>query len=131
MSPSLHDEVTYLDGASRAHSAFGVDRQPRTRDPSPFAAFWTETLNGQRLIEDEAERGVLSWVSPTELARLLLMRRDPKTGHSAAINNLRLLGVVTPEIELSSQIAGSPFLPRQDQSCRFGYARRYSWESRP
>lgn len=67
--------------------------------PCPFAAYWTEALNGQRLIDDEAERGVRSWASPTELARLLLMRRDPRTGHLATNNDLRLLGLVVPEID--------------------------------
>ena len=67
--------------------------------PCPFADYWTEALNGQRLIDDEAERGIRSWGSPTELARLLLMRRDPRTGHSATNNDLRLLGLVVPEID--------------------------------
>ena len=67
--------------------------------PSPFAAYWTEALKGQRLIDDETERSVRSWASPTELARLLLMRRDPRTGHSATNNDLRLLGLVVPEID--------------------------------
>ena len=67
--------------------------------PCPFADYWTEALNGQRLIDDEAERGVRSWGSPMELARLLLMRRDPRTGHSATNNDLRLLGLVVPEID--------------------------------
>ena len=67
--------------------------------PCPFADYWTEALNGQRLIDDEAERGVQSWGPPTELARLLLMRRDPRTGHSATNNDLRLLGLVVPEID--------------------------------
>ncbi|MGO9769157.1 MAG: TniQ family protein, partial [Roseiarcus sp.] len=66
---------------------------------SPFAAYRTEALNGQRLIDDEAERGVRTWASPTELARLLLMRRDPRTGYSATNNNLRLLGGVVPDID--------------------------------
>jgi len=67
--------------------------------PCPFADYWTEALNGQRLIDDEAERGVRSWGSPTELACLLLMRRDPRTGHSATNMDLRILGLVVPEID--------------------------------
>jgi len=45
---------------------------------SPIASHWTEALNGQRLINDEAEHGVQSWAPPMKLARLLLMRRDPR-----------------------------------------------------
>lgn len=85
---------------------------------SPFAAYRTEALNGQRLIDDEAERGVRTWASPTELARLLLMRRDPRTGYSATNNNLRLRGGVLPDIDAvvaNDQIAlpspANPILP--------------------
>ena len=97
---------------------------------SPFAAYWTEALNGQRLIDDEAERGVRTWASPTELARLLLMRRDPRTGYSATNNNLRLLGGVLPDIDAVVANTRSPFLLRQTQSYRIGCARRCSRQSR-
>ena len=76
--------------------------------PSPFAAYWTDALDGQRLIDDEAERGVRSWASPTELARLLLMRRDPRTTHLKCSGSFRLLGFVVPETDalvVDSQIS--------------------------
>jgi len=86
--------------------------------PSPFTALWTDALDGQRLIDDEAERGVRAWASPTELARLLLMRRDPRTTHSECSGRFRLLGVVVPETDavvVDSQIAlpspANPILP--------------------
>jgi hypothetical protein len=66
---------------------------------SPINSYWTEALNGQRLINDEAEHGFQSWAPPLELARLLLMRRDPRKSNSAANGNPRLLGVVVPEID--------------------------------
>jgi len=33
----------------------------RAKAHCPFAEYWTEALKGQRLIDDEAERGVRSW----------------------------------------------------------------------
>lgn len=66
---------------------------------SPINSYWTEALNGQRLINDEAEHGVQSWAPPMELARLLLMRRDPRTSNAEANGNPRLLGAVLPEID--------------------------------
>jgi hypothetical protein len=76
--------------------------------PSPFAAYWTDALDGQRLIDDEAERGDRAWASPTELARLLLMRRDPRTAHLKCSGSFRLLGVVIPgtdAVVVDSQIS--------------------------
>jgi len=86
--------------------------------PSPFAAYWAEALDGQRLIDDEAERRVRAWASPTELACLLLMRRDPRTTHLKCSGSFRLLGVVVPETDavvVDSQISlpspARPILP--------------------
>src|SRR5208283_1841143 len=86
--------------------------------PSPFTALWTDALDGQRLIDDEAERGVRAWASPTELARLLLMRRDPRTTHLKCSGSFRLLGVVVPETDavvVDSQVSlpspANPILP--------------------
>jgi len=94
-----------------------IDNEKRSI-PSPFAAHWTDALNGQRLIDDEAERGVRAWASPTELARLLLMRRDPRTTHLKCSGSFRLLGVVVPETDavvVDSQVSlpspASPILP--------------------
>lgn len=66
---------------------------------SPINSYWNEALNGQHLIDDEAQHGVQSWAPPMELARLLLMRRDPRTSNAAANGNPRLLGAVLPEID--------------------------------
>ena len=85
--------------------------------PSPFAAYWTDAFEAQRLIDDEAERGVRTWASPTELALLLLMRRDPRTTHLKRSGNIRLLGVIVPEIdavvdsEISLPSPANPILP--------------------
>ncbi len=35
-------------------------------------------LEGERLLDDFAERGIQTWASPIDLLRLLLIRRDPK-----------------------------------------------------
>ncbi|WP_281932743.1 TniQ family protein [Methylocystis iwaonis] len=85
---------------------------------SPINSYWTEALNGQRLINDEAEHGVQSWAPPLELARLLLMQRDPRTTHLKRSGSFRLLGLIVPETDsvvVASQVSlpspASPILP--------------------
>jgi len=41
-------------------------------------ASWPDALEGQRLLDDYAERGIQTWASPVDLLRLVLIRRDPK-----------------------------------------------------
>ena len=41
-------------------------------------ASWPDALEGQRLLDDYAERGIRTWASPVDLLRLVLIRRDPK-----------------------------------------------------
>jgi len=41
-------------------------------------ASWGDALEGQRLLDDYAERGIQTWASPVDLLRLVLIRRDPK-----------------------------------------------------
>lgn len=67
--------------------------------PSPFCNYREDALKGQQLIDDEAERGVRTWASPTEIARLLLMRRDPRTASLENATRFKILGVVIPEID--------------------------------
>ncbi|MCB1469051.1 MAG: TniQ family protein, partial [Rhizobiaceae bacterium] len=43
--------------------------------PSPFRQYHRAALRGEKLLDDEAERGIRTWTSPAEIARLLLMRR--------------------------------------------------------
>lgn len=47
--------------------------------PTPFAGYHHAALMGQKMLESEAEHGVQNWVSPSEIARLLLMRLVPKS----------------------------------------------------
>lgn len=55
--------------------------------------------------------------SPMELARLLLMRRNPRTTHLNRSGNIRLLGAIVPEIdavvdgEISLPSPADPILP--------------------
>jgi hypothetical protein len=93
--------------------------------PSPFDDYWTDALDGQRLVDDEAERGVRAWASTTELTRLLLMRRDPQTMQLNRSGRFRLLGVVvvpeTDAIVADNQIslpsAASPDLTALTKFC--------------
>jgi hypothetical protein len=42
---------------------------------APFSHYYNAALRGERLLDDEAERGVRTWASPAEIARLRLIRR--------------------------------------------------------
>lgn len=49
----------------------------RGEHPSPFQKYQVAALRGEKLLDDEIERGTQTRASPLELARLLLMRRIP------------------------------------------------------
>ena len=49
-----------------------------SEDYPPSLASWENVLEGERLLDDFAERGIQTWASPIDLLRLLLIRRDPK-----------------------------------------------------
>ena len=42
--------------------------------PSPFQRYRVAALRGQNLLNDEAERGIRTWASPSEIARLQVQR---------------------------------------------------------
>ncbi|WP_244551829.1 TniQ family protein [Rhizobium tibeticum] len=72
----------------------GLDRS------SPFSRYHHAALIGERTLDDEAERGIQNWVSPSEIARLLLMRRVPKPfpDHYEP-SNYKVLGVIIPDLD--------------------------------
>jgi hypothetical protein len=68
--------------------------------PSPFRHYRNAALRGERLLDDEAERGVRTWASPTDIARLLLMRRIPRPVPSEKeLWRFRVLGAIIPEFD--------------------------------
>ena len=68
--------------------------------PSPFSCYWSAALRGEELLDAEAESGIQPWASPIDIARLLLMRRNPKTARPEKRNSSpRILGVIVPELE--------------------------------
>ncbi|MDW9912155.1 hypothetical protein GOB14_29145 [Sinorhizobium meliloti] len=76
-------------------------RRARGHDrPSPFDRHQGAALVGERLLDDEAERGVRTWTSPAEIARLLLMRRVPRPippGYEPW--RFRVLGAIIPDLD--------------------------------
>ena len=63
----------------RSHlRAIGQGSVINRKDDPPSLASWEEVLEGERLLDDFAERGIRTWASPIDLLRLLLIRRDPK-----------------------------------------------------
>jgi hypothetical protein len=68
--------------------------------PSPFRQYHSVAIRGEKLLDDEIERCVRTWTSPTEIARLLLMRRIifplPRE-HGLCL--FRVLGVIIPDLD--------------------------------
>lgn len=73
----------------------------RGRDlPSPFRQYRSTALQGESLLDAEAERGVRTWASPTDIARLLLMRRIPRPlPRQEELWRFRVLGAVISELD--------------------------------
>ncbi len=71
------------------------------RDRSrPFDQYHAAALRGEKLLEGDAERGIQTWTSPLELARLLLMRRVPwPFPGDAELWRYRVLGVIVPDFD--------------------------------
>lgn len=66
----------------------------------PFDQYHAAALRAEKLLDDDAERGIESWTSPLELARLLLMRRVPwPLPRDAELWRYRALGVVIPDLD--------------------------------
>lgn len=68
--------------------------------PSPFRQYRGAALRGEKLLDDEAERGIITWTSPTDIARLLLMRRIPRPipcEHD--LWRFRVLGAIIPDLD--------------------------------
>ncbi len=68
--------------------------------PSPFQQYRGAALRGQNLLDDEAERGIRTWTSPADIARLLLMRRVPTPlPREHDLWRFRVLGAVIPDLD--------------------------------
>ncbi|WP_083948937.1 TniQ family protein [Aminobacter aminovorans] len=67
--------------------------------PSPFQQYRFAALRGQNLLDDETERGIRTWTSATEIARLLLMRRIPiPIPREHDLWRFRVLGAIIPDL---------------------------------
>lgn len=67
---------------------------------SPFSRYHNSALIGEQLLADEAERGMQNWMPPSEIARLLLMRRVPRPlPDRYEPSNYRVLGVIIPDLD--------------------------------
>lgn len=67
---------------------------------SPVSRYIPLALHGEHLIDEEVERGVRTWASPTAIARLLLMRRLTFCAPGAAGHwRARMLSSVIPDLD--------------------------------
>jgi hypothetical protein len=68
--------------------------------PSPFRQYCAAALRGEKLLDDEVERGIGTWTSPAEIARLLLMRRIPRPiPRESDLWRFRVLGAIIPDLD--------------------------------
>ena len=68
--------------------------------PSPFRQYRDAAIRGEQLLDDEAERGIATWTSPAEIARLLLMRRIPRPiPRESDLWRFRVLGAIIPDLD--------------------------------
>lgn len=68
--------------------------------PSPFQPYRAAAALGEKLLDDEAERGICTWTSPADIARLLLMRRIPRTiPREHDLWRFRVLGALIPDLD--------------------------------
>jgi hypothetical protein len=68
--------------------------------PSPFRRYRVAALRGETLLHDEAERGMGTWTSPADIARLLLMRRIPTPiPREQDLWRFRVLGAIIPDLD--------------------------------
>lgn len=68
--------------------------------PSPFQPYRAAAVRGEKLLDDEAERGIRTWTSPADIARLLLMRRIPRPiPREHDLWRFRVLGAIIPDLD--------------------------------
>ncbi|MBC7283464.1 TniQ family protein [Hoeflea sp.] len=68
--------------------------------PSPFWQYRDTAILGEQLLDNEAERGIATWASPAEIARLLLMRRIPRpVSRAKDLWRFRVLGAIIPNLD--------------------------------
>lgn len=68
--------------------------------PSPFRQYRGAALRGEKLLDDEAERGIGTWTSAADIARLLLMRRIPRPiPREHDLWRFRVLGAIIPDLD--------------------------------
>jgi len=68
--------------------------------PSPFRQYCAAALRGERLLDDEAERDIRTWASPSEIARILLMRRVTwPVPPEHELCRFRVLGAIIPDLD--------------------------------
>lgn len=68
--------------------------------PSPFDQYSVAALRGEELLDDESERGIRTWTSPIEIARLLLMRRVIwPLPREHELWRYRVLGAIIPDLD--------------------------------
>ncbi|MGX5805588.1 hypothetical protein ACWGS9_30840 [Bradyrhizobium sp. Arg314] len=67
--------------------------------PPLYQEYRDAALRGQNLLDNETERGIRTWTSATEIARLLLVGRIPILIHREHdLWRFRVLGAIIPDL---------------------------------
>ena len=69
-------------------------------------ASWGDALEGQRLLDDYAERGIQTWASPVDLLRLVLIRHPDHW-----IETPKVLGLIIPGFDRLVAATGKTIPP--------------------
>ena len=86
----------YADSSFAGNPATVISSVASANDQAALAS-WEDALDGKRLLDDFAERGIQTWASPIDLLRLLWIRRDPRPVESDHwVETQKVLDLVVP-----------------------------------
>ena len=92
--------------------AIGQGSGANSGDALPSLVSLEDALEGERLLDDFAERGIRTWASPVDLLRLVLIRRDPKPiDPDHWIETPKVLGLIIPGFDRLVAATGTIISP--------------------
>lgn len=100
----------YADSSFAGNPATVISSVASANDQAALAS-WEDALDGKRLLDDFAERGIQTWASPIDLLRLLWIRRDPRPVESDHwVETQKVLDLVVPGFDRLAAASGAKLL---------------------